>query len=230
MTIDGPAYGIVVAAGRSERMGGVDKVFAELAGRPLVAWSLAAFKKCPSVAGVVVVAAPPEVARMEAIVEEWRFTHVRAVVPGGDTRQASVRSGVEAAGAAAIVAVHDAARPLVTSDMIEQGIACARESGAAVCGVPSRDTMKEVDGDPPAIVRTPDRTRVWHAQTPQVFGRSLLIDAHGQSDAVATDDAALVEALGHRVVMYEGSYWNLKVTTAEDLLVAETLLRERFSR
>jgi 2-C-methyl-D-erythritol 4-phosphate cytidylyltransferase len=228
--IAGPAWGIIVAAGRGERMGGVDKVFAELAGRPAVAWSLAAFKRCEEIDAVVVVAAPDQVARMRDLVEAWRFGMVRAVVAGGEHRQESVRAGLEVAGDASIVAIHDAARPLVTPEMIGRGVALARETGAVVSGVPSRDTVKEVAEGTTEIVRTPDRQRMWLAHTPQVFDRQLLLRAHASAGTQATDDAALVEAIGHPVMMYEGATWNLKITTAEDLAVAETLLRERFAR
>ncbi len=228
-TLEGPAVGIVVAAGRSERMGGTDKVFASLVGRPLIAWTLAAFKKCDAIDAVVVVAAPGSVGRMQALVEEWRFTNVTRVVPGGLTRQDSVRAGIDAASGAAIVAVHDAARPLVTPELIAAGVELARAHGAALCAVPSRDTVKDVDGDPPVVRATPDRARMWLAQTPQVFARDLLLRAHEAATAAATDDAALVEALGHDVYVYEGAPSNFKITTAEDLVIAEALLRERLS-
>ena len=231
MATEGPAYGIVVAAGRSERMGGIDKVLTELVGRPLIAWTLAAFRECPAVEGVVVVAAPERVERMRDLVQEWRFRNVINVVPGGEQRQDSVRAGIEAANGAAIVAVHDGARPLVTSGLIARGIELARESGAAIAAVPARDTVKQAEGDPPVIRATHDRASIWLAQTPQVFDRALLQRAHEQAESSAqhaTDDAALVEALGHDVRIYEGSAQNIKVTTREDLLIAETLLRARF--
>lgn len=225
----GPAYGIVVAAGRSERMDGLDKVFAPLMGRPLLVWTLAAFKQCDAIEGVVAVAAPQAVDRVRALCDEWRFTKVVAVVPGGETRQDSVRAGLDAAPAATIVAIHDAARPLVTPDLIERGVALARETGAALCAIPSRDTVKEVDGDPPVVRATPDRARMWLAQTPQVFDRALLLEAHAAATSPATDDAALVEAAGHAVYVYEGAASNFKITTPEDLIIAEALLRERFA-
>jgi len=225
----GPAYGVVVAAGRSERMGGIDKVLAPLVGRPLLAWTLSAFKKCDEIDQVVVVAAPASLGRVRAFVEEWRFTKVTAVVPGGATRQQSVRAGIDAAAGAAIVAIHDAARPLVTPALIARGVALARETGAALCAVPSRDTVKEIDGDPPVVTATPDRARIWLAQTPQVFDRALLLEAHDRAGADATDDAALVEAAGHRVHVYRGDYANIKVTDPDDLIIAEALLRERLS-
>jgi 2-C-methyl-D-erythritol 4-phosphate cytidylyltransferase len=223
------AVAVVVAAGRSERMAGADKVFASLAGRPLIVWTLAAFKKCAAIDGVVVVAAPDAVGRMRALVDEWRFANVTDVVPGGATRQESVRAGVEAAPGGAIVAVHDAARPLVTPELIAAGVALARERGAALCAVPSRDTVKEVDGQPPVVRATPERARMWLAQTPQVFDRALLLRGHDAATSAATDDAALVEALGHAVYVYEGAPWNFKITTPEDLVIAEALLRERLS-
>lgn len=225
--VAGPAYGIIVAAGRSERMGGVDKVFAEVMGRPLLAWTLGAFKRCEDIDGVVVVAAPESVGRVQAFVREWRFDGVTAVIPGGARRQDSVRAGIDATDGAAIVAVHDAARPLVTPELISLGIATARQSGAAICAVRARDTVKQVGGDPPSVRATPDRSMMWLAQTPQVFDRELLRRAHANG-ADATDDAALVEALGHEVLVYEGAEWNLKVTTPDDIIIAEALLRRRF--
>ena len=157
------------------------------------------------------------------------MTKVAAVVPGGATRQDSVRAGIEAT-EAAIVAVHDAARLLVTPDIIERGVALARECGAARCATPARDTVKQAAGDPHVVQATPDRGSMWLAQTPQVFERDLLLRAHRQSEAVATDDAALVEALGHEVRIFEGAPWNMKVTAPEDIIIAEALLRERLAR
>jgi 2-C-methyl-D-erythritol 4-phosphate cytidylyltransferase len=225
----GPAFGIIVAAGRSERMDGLDKVFATLMGRPLLAWTLAAFKACDAIDDVVVVASQTSVLRVREFCAEWRFSKVAAVVPGGETRQDSVRAGLEAAAGAAIVAIHDAARPLVTADLIARGVALARESGAALCAIPSRDTVKEVAGDPPVVRSTPDRASMWLAQTPQAFDRELLLEAHARATSSATDDAALIEATGHAVRVYRGADSNLKITTQEDLIIAEALLRERFT-
>ncbi|HEY7498135.1 MAG TPA: 2-C-methyl-D-erythritol 4-phosphate cytidylyltransferase [Vicinamibacterales bacterium] len=227
--IEGPAAGIVVAAGRSERMG-TDKVFAPLAGRPLLAWTLRAFKNCEDIDRVVLVVARDAMDRAQAFVREWRFTNVAEIVVGGAERRDSVRAGLDVAEGAAIVAVHDGARPLVTPELISGCVALARESGAAICAVPSRDTVKQSRGDPPLVQSTLDRASAWLAQTPQCFERALLLRAHDATRGPATDDAALVEALGHDVRLYEGAYWNMKVTTPEDLTIAESLLRERLSR
>jgi 2-C-methyl-D-erythritol 4-phosphate cytidylyltransferase len=228
--IEGPAFGIVVAAGRSVRMGGTDKMFAPLAGRPLLAWTLRAFKNCDGIDRVVLVVAPGALDRARALVQEWRFTNVADIVAGGAERRDSVRAGLDVAVGAAIVAVHDGARPLVTPDLIAQGVALARQSGAAICAVPSRDTVKQAEGDPPLVRSTIDRASAWLAQTPQCFERELLLRAHEQPPSDATDDASLVEALGQGVRLYEGAFWNMKVTTPDDITVAEALLRERFAR
>jgi 2-C-methyl-D-erythritol 4-phosphate cytidylyltransferase len=152
------------------------------------------------------------------------------VVAGGAERQDSVRAGLDVAEGAAIVAVHDGARPLVTPELIARGVELARESGAAICAVPSRDTVKQADGDPPRVRATLDRASAWLAQTPQCFERALLLRAHDAAPSAATDDAALVEAMGHPVRLYEGTYWNMKVTSPDDLVVAEALLREGFAQ
>lgn len=229
-SVQGSACAIVVAAGRAERMGGGGKIFVEVVGRPLIVWTLGAFKRCEAIDDVVVVASADEVERMQALVHEWRFDDkVTAVVPGGSTRQESVRAGLAASDGAAVVAIHDGARPLVTPELIARGVELARQHGAALCAVPSRDTLKEVDGNPPVVTATPERSRMWLAQTPQCFERELLMQAHAAAEGEATDDAALVEAMGRKVMVYEGAPSNFKVTTAEDLIVAEALLRERLS-
>ena len=132
--------------------------------------------------------------------------------------------GLEALGPCAWVVVHDGARPLVTPQLIEEGLAAARETGAAVCGLPAGDTVKRVD-EQGQVMRTLDRRRLWLVQTPQVFRYDILREAHERSRRTATDDAALVERLGHRVRVYPGSSRNLKVTTPEDLALAEALLK-----
>jgi 2-C-methyl-D-erythritol 4-phosphate cytidylyltransferase len=221
---------IIVAAGRSDRMGGEDKIFAQLMGRPLLAWTLRAFKACTAIDNIVVVAAESSYDRIDTLVREWRFDpKVTAVVTGGNHRQDSVRAGLEACPSAKIVAIHDGARPLVTPEIIERGVQLAREARAAVCAIPARDTVKQVAAGTHVVETTPNRDLLWLAQTPQCFERSLLVEAHAKATGATTDDAALVEALGVQVMLYEGAWSNLKVTTPEDLIVAEALLRERFA-
>jgi len=219
---------VVVAAGRSVRMGGLDKLFAPLGGRPLLARTLTAFQECAAVRRVVLVLAADNLTRGLALAEEEGLSKVRTVCLGGRRRQDSVWEGLEALGPCAWVVVHDGARPLVTPQLIEEGLAAARETGAAVCALPAPDTVKRVD-EQGRVLHTLDRRRLWLVQTPQVFRYDILREAHKRSRRAATDDAALVERLGYRVRVYLGSPRNLKVTTPEDLALAEALLKSQTS-
>jgi 2-C-methyl-D-erythritol 4-phosphate cytidylyltransferase len=216
---------IVAAAGRSERMGGRDKLFAVVGGRPLLAHTLGAFDACRGVDTVVLVLSPENMERGRGLVAEAGFSKVATVCQGGQRRQDSVRNGLEALASCQWVVVHDGARPLVTAELIERGLEVAKETGAAIAALPIGDTVKEVE--PPDIIgRTLARGRLWAAQTPQVFRYDILREAHELAQAEATDDAALVEKLGHRVKVFEGSPRNIKVTTAVDLALVEALLAQ----
>ncbi len=214
---------MVVAAGRSLRMRGLDKLFAPLGDRPLLAHTLAAFQSCPAVDRVVLVLAADNLARGQALAEREGLDKVFTVCPGGQHRRDSVWAGLEALGPCAWVAVHDGARPFITPRLIEEGLEAAHETGAAICAVPAQDTVKRVD-EQRRVLRTLDRRRLWLIQTPQVFRYDILRDAHQRSRRPATDDAALVERLGRRVQVFSGSPHNLKVTTPEDLTLAEALV------
>ena len=218
------AGAIVVAAGSGTRMGGADKLFTEVAGRPLLAHAIAPFQECASIDRIVLVMAPLNLKRGRELVERYRFTKAISLVKGGERRQDSVRHGLEALGECDYVAVHDGARPLVTPELIERGLESARETGAAAPAVRIADTVKEAGPDG-IVVRTLDRSSLWAVQTPQVFRCELLLRAHREVTADVTDDAAIVEALGERVRLFEGSRTNLKVTTAEDLRLVEMLAR-----
>ncbi len=205
-------------------MGGVDKTFAPLLGTPLIAHTLSRFQSSPVVSEIVLVLAGESVGRGRQIVADGGYHKVSNVVAGGQRRQDSARNGLLALAPCDYVMVHDGARPVVDDSMLERAAAAAVEHGAAVAGVPVKDTIKRV-GPGLAIADTPDRSVLWQAQTPQVFRYGLLLEAHWLCDGDYTDDAAMVEAIGHTVRMYEGSYENIKVTTAGDLVVAEALLR-----
>ena len=214
---------IIVAAGSGTRMGGVDKLFTEVAGRPLLAHSLAAFGR-HGVNKIVVVLAGMNIKKQRHIVQRlWNDRYAIHYAAGGRRRQDSVRNGLEALGVCDFVFVHDGARPLVTPELIERGLEAARETGAAVPGVRIADTVKEA-GEDRLVVRTVDRSRLWAVQTPQVFRRDLLERAHREVTADATDDAAMVEELGVPVRVFEGDRWNTKVTVAADLEVVWGML------
>jgi 2-C-methyl-D-erythritol 4-phosphate cytidylyltransferase len=214
------AVALIVAAGRGERLGsGGPKALVTLAGRPMLEWSVAALAAVDAI-GRIVVALP-----------EGAETPAGTVgVPGGAERSHSVRAALAAAGRGDAVLVHDAARPLVTADLARACLAALADGDcdAAIAAARLTDTVKEADGD--RVVRTLDRSRLWAVQTPQAFRRDVLERALAQDDAVlatATDDASLIEALGGTVRLVAAPRENLKVTTREDLRLAELLLRER---
>ncbi len=219
------AGAIVVAAGSSSRMGGVDKIMAALCGRPLVAHSLDAFESSPLVAKVVLVGPRLGVDAHRTLVAERGYGKVD-VVPGGERRQDSVRCGLDALGAVEWTIVHDGARPCIDDAIIEAGLQAARETGAAAPAQPLSDTIKEID-DTGKVVRTLERDRLRAAQTPQVFSTALLRRAHEQVREDVTDDAAMIEMTGGSVVLFPGPPENLKVTTRLDLEIAEAILRRR---
>jgi 2-C-methyl-D-erythritol 4-phosphate cytidylyltransferase len=223
---------IIVAAGSSTRMHGADKLFADLGGRPLLAHTLARFQESPLVERIVLVLALANIEPGRRLAAECGIDKLSALCEGGRRRQDSVRLGLEALrqgsgqalGPCEWVLVHDGARPLVTTELIERGLAAARETGAAVAAVPIADTVKQT-GPEGTVERTLDRKGLWAAQTPQVFRYDLLLRAHREVTAEVTDDAAMLEALGLPVKLYEGSPANIKVTTPEDLRLAEAIIR-----
>ncbi len=211
------AVALLVAAGRGERLGSQGpKAFVRCAGRPMLEWSVEALRAVAALERIVV-ALPPGVTAPPG-------THG---VPGGEQRSHSVRAALHAAGPADLVLVHDAARPLLTPQLVEaclEAIA-AEDCDAAIAAAPVADTIKEGAGE--VVVRTLDRSRLWAVQTPQVFHRAVLERVLAQDDAVlaaATDDASLVEAQGGTVRLVPAPRANLKVTTPEDLQLAEALL------
>lgn len=225
---------VIAAAGSGQRLGaGGPKAFVPLAGRPLVEWSIAAFRAAPSVRSIVV-ACPP------GHVHDLAGDEV-GVVDGGATRAESVSNALAAVGTE-LVAIHDAARPLVTPELIEDVIAtllAAPDAAGAIAAAPVTDTIKQIsDGTRgtfsmsgtekvPQVELTIDRERLWAAQTPQVFRAAALRDALAvapEAAAAATDEAMLIEAAGGRVLLHPSPPENLKVTTPYDLRVAELLL------
>lgn len=214
---------IVLAAGRSERMGGEDKLFVPLAGKPLLAWAVEAFENCPLVGKIVVVLNNDNLGQGKALAQKLGWKKVKGFCLGGARRQDSVRAGLERLGTCAWVIIHDGARPCIDQNLIAQGLALAQKEGAAVAAFPLHDTIKEV-GQLGEILGTIPRERLWAAQTPQVFRYDIIWEAHQRVRETATDDAALVETLGYPVKVYEGSRYNIKVTTPEDLILAELVL------
>ena len=215
----------VPAAGLGSRMGGIRKPFLELRGIPLLSWALRPFLAHQKVTAVAVALGEEDLLNPP----DWLAgldPRIRLVL-GGKTRGDSVRAALGALPeSVTFVAVHDGARPLVTGDILDRCLAAVGPARGAVAGWPAVDTLKEIDPEG-RVVGTPRRDRIWHAQTPQVFPLTLLLDAYRrgkEAGSSATDDSALVEEIGGEVVMVPGSPWNLKVTRPEDLKLAELFL------
>ena len=223
MTTDIVFGAVIVAAGGGSRMRGLDKLFTEVSGKPLLAHAIAPFQECAAFNRIVLVVSAESVERGEKLAREHGLSRVTAAVPGGERRQDSVRFGVEALGECDYVAVHDGARPIVDARLIARGLEAVRETGAAVPAVPLADTVKEVGRDA-LVVRTVDRTRLWAVQTPQFFRYDLLLRAHSEHPEAVTDDAALLEAMGLPVKIFPGDKRNIKVTTPEDLELVRAML------
>jgi len=219
---------IVVAAGSSTRMGGIDKAFTPLLGMPLIAHCLDQLETFPPITQITLVLSQQSLGLGEELVASRKYTKVSSVCVGGARRQDSVRLGLESLGSCDWVLVHDGARPCLDHSLLERGWDAVRRFGAALAGVPVKDTIKVVSAEQ-TVKETPPREGLWAAQTPQFFRYELLQRAHQQCREPVTDDAAMVEQLGHPVQMFLGSYENLKITTPVDLTIAEALLASRYS-
>jgi 2-C-methyl-D-erythritol 4-phosphate cytidylyltransferase len=214
--------------------GSLRKQFRPLGGLPLLVHSLRVFESSPVIEKVVLAVPEADLGYCRThIVESHGFKKVTQIVAGGQERQDSVRRALAAADERiGLVVIHDAVRPFVTEVMIRQVVEAARDTGAAIVALPMRDTVKQVGSDR-LIERTIDRKPLWLAQTPQAFRRDWLIEAHRQAEAeglAATDDAYLVEWMGHSVRVVEGSGENIKVTRPEDLVIGEAILASRTGR
>ncbi len=227
-----PSVGaIVAAAGVGTRMGTPHpKQFMPIAGKPVVIHTLEAFERCAPVEVVCLVAREQEIDRAQRLLAEHSLGKVIAVIAGGEVRQDSVYNGLLALDGAEIVVVHDGVRPLVLPESIAAAVDAARVSGAATLATKVQETVKAVsDG---LVVRTVDRGPLWTVQTPQAFRYRLLRDAHEDARAagiVGTDDAMLVERLGHQVRVVPGRIDNVKISTAADLALAEAILAGRMA-
>lgn len=218
---------VIVAAGRSERMAGLDKMLTPLAGRPIVLHSLLAFERCELVDEIVLVAREELEERLRALAEAAGIAKLSFVVRGGETRAESSRHGLGALSKEAeIVLVHDAARPLVSAELIARVVEAAIREGAALPAVPVVGTIKREEAG--AAAETIDRAALREAQTPQGFRRAILARAFAaaiRSGFHGTDDASLVERIGTRVAIVAGEPRNVKITVPEDLAVAEALMQ-----
>jgi 2-C-methyl-D-erythritol 4-phosphate cytidylyltransferase len=220
---------IIVAAGSSRRMG-FDKLFAEIVGKPVIAHSLNAFARTESVNEIVVVAQEDRHRDIEQIVRDENLNNVRAIVRGGEHRHDSVRAGLETvSGDAEYIAVHDAARPLVTPQQIEHVFEKCRYFGAASLAEPIRDTVKRADVDL-RVAQSVDRHELYAMQTPQIFERKILEQAYqvvSEKMLLVTDEVSAVELIGRKAALVVNDEFNFKITYPRDLSLAGFILRQR---
>lgn len=216
---------VIVAAGRGERMGGVDKMLALLGGKPVLVRVIDVFQRCSSVHQIVVVVSQQNIEPARQLVTGQGWSKVTEVCTGGERRQDSVAAGLKRLNRCDWAIIHDGARPLLSVDLIEHGLEAARETGSAVAAVPVTDTIK-VAGDDRIVYQTPPRQNLWAVQTPQVFRIDIITEAYRQAKDEVTDDASLAEQLGYKIKLYMGTYDNIKITTPDDLAWAEILVQK----
>ncbi len=220
---------VIVSAGNSSRMGGVNKQFLEINNIPVIAHTIKIFDDSDLIDEIVVVTRECDIENIKNLISQYNFKKVSAVVKGGETRQLSVYNGViNTSEKADFVAIHDGARPLVTEKVISDTLYKAFEFSAAATGVKVKDTVKEVN-DSDDIVATPDRAYLRFIQTPQIFNKSLYLDAVNtvENSKGFTDDCMLIEAYGKTVKFVDGDYENIKITTPEDVDLALNYLNKR---
>lgn len=221
---------VIVSAGKGHRfMEGKKKQFVSLAGKPVLCHTLDKFEACPLIHSLLLVVGREDMDFcLKGIVERYGYHKVSQIVPGGKVRQESVKNGIDLLSRDAdIVVIHDGVRPFVTPEMIEESIRVASHSKAAVIAMPVKETIKMVNPDG-TVLRTLDRGSLWQIQTPQTFQIDLIKEAFrkaAEDGFVGTDDASLVERLGVEVHVLPGSYANIKITTPEDLMLANLFLQ-----
>lgn len=217
---------IIVAAGSSSRMGGVSKQLLSLGGIPVIARTMMAFENCDAVKNIVLVARECDILEYQNIARKYMITKLSDIVEGGASREESVKKGMSCLdNSTEIVLIHDGARPLVSKDVIESVIIAARTHGASMCAVPVKDTIKVVkDG---FIADTLDRSSLYSAQTPQGFKFSLFKECIESAEDLSlfSDDCSLVEKFNIPVNIVMGDYKNIKITTLEDVLIAESFIK-----
>lgn len=222
---------VLPAAGSGKRMGaGQNKLFLQLANKPILMHTLEVFQDDENCTGIWLAVKPEEREYIQQLLQTYHITKVKGLPSGGEERQHSVHSCIKEMQHVDIVLVHDAARPFITTPIIANLVVTANEKGAAIAGVRAKDTMKKVKDN--IIVETVDRESLWMIQTPQAFRFDLLQEAEDIAEKVGflgTDEAMLVERLGHQVYIVESTYENVKITTKEDLVFGEAILQHRNS-
>ena len=220
---------IIVAAGSSSRMNGIDKQFLTINSKPVLLKSMLAFENCKAINEIIVVSREDNFDKIKSFADNFNITKFKTVISGGETRQQSVFNGINHISEECdIIAIHDGARPLILKSDIEKVIKDANKYGGATLGVPVKDTIKVIDSNG-FIKSTPERSKLYITQTPQAFKKDIYlkgIEISKKYKTDFTDDCQLVEAIGIKVFMTIGNYKNIKITTEEDIIIAESLNEE----
>jgi 2-C-methyl-D-erythritol 4-phosphate cytidylyltransferase len=223
---------IIPAAGQGKRMGaGKNKLLIELNRVPILIQTLLVFENDEECDGIILAIHPHDESEFRLLLHKFKISKVKRLVPGGKERQDSIYHALQEVDGNGMILVHDAARPFIKQDQIHLLVETAKKTGAAIIGVPAKDTMKKVlDG---VVQETVERSSLWIVQTPQAFRFSLLLEAYQKAEEdhfIGTDDASLIERQGISVTMVEGDYDNIKLTTPEDLFFAEAILRKNVNQ
>lgn len=230
MEREGISSAIIVAAGQGKRMGGqTRKQFLMLEGKEIIAHTIERFEQFSEIKEIILVTGKDDIEGVEAMVISYGWKKIAAVVCGGKERQDSVKCGLNALSENTnTVLIHDGVRPFITEDMINRSISAAQKYDGCVLGVPAKDTIKICDENE-MVLETPNRSSLWHIQTPQTFRRDLIEKAYNKAEQegfLGTDDASVAEFYGAKIKVIHGSYQNIKITTKEDLLVGACFLEE----
>lgn len=223
---------VIPAAGQGKRMkAGKNKLFLELSGVPIIVYTLRVFDEDPQCTGIILAINPDEEEIFANLIATYKLKKIKQLIPGGTERQQSVYNGIKVIDAETdIVLVHDGARPFIHHTLINQLTEAAMTHGGAVLAVPVKDTIKKAADN--IVVETVERSSLWAVQTPQAFRVPLLTNAHETADSegfLGTDDASLLERINEPVIIIEGEYDNIKITTQEDLYFAEAILQKQRS-
>lgn len=222
---------LIPAAGVGKRMGAsINKQYLQLDGMPIVARTISVFEQSPLIESIYLVIPAEEIPYcQEHVVRAYKFSKIAAIIPGGKERQNSVMNGLRAmrehVSEDDVILIHDGVRPLITEELLRESIAVASSQDGAIVAVPAKDTIKSVTNG--FVTGTPDRNTLWQAQTPQSFRYGVIYTAHQAAETdlyMGTDDASLVERNGGRVQIVRGDYHNIKITTPEDLVLAQAFL------
>ncbi len=221
---------VIAAGGTGSRFDGErPKLLAELNGKPLISYCLEVFENSSLINGVILVVPASLMEEFQKVVKKKGFSKIRRVIAGGKSRGDSVYNGLKEVEAdTTVVMVHDGARPFMSATMLEEAVKEIQETEAVIFGVPVKATIKEVDSQNQMVQKTLDRRFLWEIQTPQAFKKEILITAYQKAADLSgiTDDSMLVERTGIPVKILEGSYRNIKITTPEDMIIAEALLKD----